>query len=68
MGAEKKLRLHFGDYLVKAEVFIYSVLAVLLFITALATLVNAGKILWAGWGTGQLQRRRSWCWTNCSWS
>jgi phosphate-starvation-inducible protein E len=50
MGEEKKFRLHFGDYLVKAEVFIYSVLAVLLFITALATVANAGKILWDGLG------------------
>jgi hypothetical protein len=46
--AEEKLRVHFGDYLVKAEVIIYSVLAVLLFITALATIANAGKMLWEG--------------------
>src|ERR1700685_2191960 len=50
MGEEKKLRVHFGDYLGKAEVFIYSVLAVLLFITALATVANAGKMLWDGLG------------------
>ena len=31
--AEQKLRVHFGDYLGKAEVVIYSVLAVLLFTT-----------------------------------
>ncbi len=41
-----KLRIHFGDYLDKAEVAIYSILAVLLFITALATMANAGKMLW----------------------
>jgi uncharacterized membrane protein (DUF373 family) len=47
--ADEKMRVHFGDYLGKAEV-IYSVLAVLLFITALATIINAGKMLWAGLG------------------
>jgi uncharacterized membrane protein (DUF373 family) len=46
--ADEKLRMHFGDYLSRAEVIIYSVLAVLLFITALATIANAGKILWEG--------------------
>ncbi len=48
--AEEKLRIHFGDYLGKAEVVIYSVLAVLLFITALATIGNAAKMLWEGLG------------------
>ena len=43
---EEKLRIHFGGYLDKAEVAIYSILAVLLFITALATMANAGKMLW----------------------
>jgi hypothetical protein len=47
---EEKLRVHFGDYLGQAEVVIYSVLAVLLFITALATIANAGKMLWEGLG------------------
>src|SRR5258708_12225305 len=46
--AQEKLRVHFGDYLGKAEVVIYSVLAILLFITALATIANAGKMLWEG--------------------
>src|SRR5260370_17691445 len=46
--AQEKFRVHFGDYLGKAEVVIYSVLAVLLFITALATIANAGKMLWEG--------------------
>jgi hypothetical protein len=50
MSEEKKLRTSFGDYLGKAEVLIYSLLAVLLFITALASIVNAGKILWDGLG------------------
>jgi hypothetical protein len=54
MAAEKKLRLHFGDYLVKAEVFIYSVLAILVFITALATIADAGKMLWDGLGHGAI--------------
>jgi hypothetical protein len=40
--------MHFGDYLGRAEVTIYSVLAILLFITALATIANAGKMLWEG--------------------
>jgi len=43
---EEKLRIHFGGYLDEAEVAIYSILAVLLFITALATMANAGKMLW----------------------
>jgi hypothetical protein len=43
---QEKLRIHFGDYLDKAEVAIYSLLALLLFITALATMANAGKMLW----------------------
>jgi uncharacterized membrane protein (DUF373 family) len=47
---EEKIRAHFGDYLAHAEVVIYSVLAVLLFITALATIANAGKMLWDGVG------------------
>jgi hypothetical protein len=48
--AEQKLRVYFGDYLGNAEVVIYSVLAVLLFITALGTIANAGKMLWEGLG------------------
>jgi len=48
--AQEKLRVHFGDYLSKAEVAIYTILAVLLFITALATIANAGKMLWQGLG------------------
>jgi len=43
---QEKVRVHFGGYLDKAEVAIYSILAVLLFITALATMANAGKMLW----------------------
>jgi hypothetical protein len=46
--AEQKLRAQFGDYLGKAEVVIYVVLAVLLFVTALATIAGAGKMLWDG--------------------
>src|ERR1700726_1370811 len=48
--ADEKMRVQFGDYLGKTEVIIYSVLAVLLFITALATIVNAGRMLWTGLG------------------
>src|SRR5438105_11062324 len=46
--AGEPLRHHFGDYLVKAEVVIYSVLAILLFATALATIADASKMLWEG--------------------
>jgi len=46
--AEEKLRAHFGDYLAKAEVAIYGVLAVLLFVTAIATAANATLLLWQG--------------------
>jgi len=46
--AEDKLRVHFGSYLGKAEVAIYFVLAFLLFLTALATAVSAGQVLWTG--------------------
>jgi Phosphate-starvation-inducible E family len=45
---DEKLRTHFGDYLSRGEVTIYSILAALLFITALATIANAGKMLWDG--------------------
>ena len=47
---QEKIRVHFGDYLSHAEVAIYSILAVLLFITALATIANAGKMLFDGLG------------------
>ncbi len=46
--AEDRFRLHFGDYLGKAEVGIYSILALLLSITALAAIAGAGKLLWDG--------------------
>jgi uncharacterized membrane protein (DUF373 family) len=45
---EEKIRTHFSDYVGKAEVAIYSVLAALLFATAIATAANAGKLLWEG--------------------
>lgn len=43
---EEKLRVHFGGLMATAEVVIYALLAVLLFVTALATIANAGKMLW----------------------
>ncbi|MGC1965223.1 MAG: phosphate-starvation-inducible PsiE family protein [Candidatus Acidiferrales bacterium] len=46
--AQPKLRFHFSEYVGKGEVIVYSVLAVLLFVTALATSVIAGKMLWDG--------------------
>jgi uncharacterized membrane protein (DUF373 family) len=45
---QEKLRVHFSHYLSQAEVFIYTVLAVLIFITALGAIATAGKILWDG--------------------
>ncbi|MGA8036643.1 MAG: phosphate-starvation-inducible PsiE family protein [Candidatus Acidiferrales bacterium] len=44
----ERIRAHFGDYLGTAEVAIYSVLAVLLFITAFATIACAAEMLWEG--------------------
>ncbi len=43
---EEKLRNRFDYFLGKAEVTIYSVLAVLLWITIIAAIAGAGKILW----------------------
>jgi uncharacterized membrane protein (DUF373 family) len=45
--AEDKLRRHFDYYLGKAEVVVYSVLALLLAIASLVTLATAGGILWS---------------------
>jgi len=44
--AEEKLRRFFSGFLVKAEVLIYAVLAILIFITALGSMASAGKLLW----------------------
>jgi uncharacterized membrane protein (DUF373 family) len=44
----EKLRVRINDSLGKAELLIYSILAALLFVTALATIANAGKLLWEG--------------------
>jgi len=44
--AQDKLRFTFSDYLGKAEVAIYSILALLLSITALTAIATAGKQLW----------------------
>ena len=46
--ADEKLRVHFSDYIGKAEVVLYSMLAVLLFVTALAAIARAGRLLWQG--------------------
>lgn len=43
-----KLRLRFGNLLGRAEVGVYSILAVLLTITALAAIASAGRMLWDG--------------------
>jgi uncharacterized membrane protein (DUF373 family) len=44
--AARPIRAHFSDYLERAEVLAYSILAILLFITALATIASAGTSLW----------------------
>jgi hypothetical protein len=48
--AQEKLRVQSGDYMAKAEVIVYSVLGILLFITAVLTIANAGKMLWVAVG------------------
>jgi hypothetical protein len=45
---EDRLRGRFDFYLTKIEVIIYSILAVLLAVTALVTIATAGEILWVG--------------------
>jgi uncharacterized membrane protein (DUF373 family) len=49
--AEDKLRVRFHNFLSQAEVFVYALLAVLLFLTALGAIATAGKILWDGFAT-----------------
>ena len=44
--ADEKLRKHFGDYLSMAEVAILTILAVLISLTALATIARSGRLLW----------------------
>jgi hypothetical protein len=46
--AEEKHRVFLSGFLANAEVFIYSVLAVLIFVTALGSMASAGKLLWDG--------------------
>jgi uncharacterized membrane protein (DUF373 family) len=46
--ADERMRPRFGDYMAKAEVVIYAILAVLLTIAALAAIAVAGKQLWDG--------------------
>jgi uncharacterized membrane protein (DUF373 family) len=43
---EEKLRSRFADYVGKAEIIVYVVVAVLLFVTAMTATVSAGKLLW----------------------
>jgi hypothetical protein len=45
---EDRLRHHFDYYLGKTEIVSYSVLAVLLAVTAFVTIATAGQILWIG--------------------
>jgi uncharacterized membrane protein (DUF373 family) len=46
---DEKVRKHFGDYLGMAEVAILTILAVLISLTALATIARSGKLLWDTW-------------------
>src|ERR1700739_674976 len=46
--AEGKLRHRFDEYLGKAEVAIYSILAAMLSVTAFAAIATAGNMLWDG--------------------
>jgi uncharacterized membrane protein (DUF373 family) len=46
---DEKVRRHFGDYLGMAEVAILTILAVLISLTALATIARSGKLLWDSW-------------------
>ena len=46
--SEGTLRERFSDNLGKVEVMIYAILAVLLALTAIVTIVSAGKMLWDG--------------------
>jgi hypothetical protein len=52
--AKSTLRYQFGDYLGNAEVAIYAILAVLLFITALLSIASAARLLWDGLGHGTI--------------
>src|SRR3984893_10493773 len=47
--ADEKIRKHFGDYLCTGEVAILTILAVLISLTALATIIRSGKLLWDTW-------------------
>jgi hypothetical protein len=41
------VRHHFDEYMGKAEVAIYSILAAMLAVTAFAAIATAGSLLWA---------------------
>src|ERR1700722_4011559 len=47
--ADEKLRKHFGDYLGMAEVAILPILAVVISLTALATIARSSRLLWDTW-------------------
>src|ERR1700683_522052 len=48
--AEQQLRHHFGEYLAKASVFVFSPLPIMVFLGGVATIANAGKMLWEAVG------------------
>jgi len=43
---EERHRVRFAGYVGKAEIIIYSAVAILLFVTAITATVSAGKLLW----------------------
>jgi uncharacterized membrane protein (DUF373 family) len=47
--ADEKIRKHFGDYLGTAEVVILTILAVLISLTALASIARSSRLLWDTW-------------------
>jgi hypothetical protein len=54
-----------GDYLRKAEVALYHIVALLLAITALATIASAAHTLWTGSRIGPSPPRRFAFWISC---
>jgi hypothetical protein len=46
--AEEKLRVRFANYVGRAEIIVYVIVALLLFVTAIAGTAAASKLLWEG--------------------
>lgn len=63
---EEKVRNNLGSYLSNAEVMIYSILAILLFVAALAVIASTGKCYSTGRAIGLSQVKQFEFWINCS--